>query len=399
MQKNKKLLIVTKTTSAITTITAAALALPGLSPNLAKAAEDDSVDFQYSHYQEGNREVLAKYTNSTGKLSDAPNLRAPIEVDSLHGSARVSLTDRIKFAFNYTQDTWSGATPLGSAPQGTNSNSFNSTVIREGKEIIGGASPYATTGLIRDSQGNVVVSSPQLDGQTKYVKVPGTVHVMSYASPETRKQGDFKLTYEWDEATVDIGGGISLERDYESRFVNLGGRMDFNQKQTTVNLGLSYTNSDIDALLEPLGYTFYAWGPQHEGQIDFDKTTNTNTLRGNRQDWSAHLGLTQMVNKDSVAELGMGYTRSTGFLENPYKLSWLFGLDPEFTQTLPDGYTFSTGRGFVEQRPDVRNQWNWNARWVQYVEPLDAALHLDYSFAHDDWGIIDPAFRSFKLHI
>jgi len=76
-------------------------------------------------------------------------------------------------------------------------------------------------------------------------------HVLSFASPETRKQGDFKLGYEWDESAAYVGGGTSIENDYDSRFVNLGGRLDFNRKQTTINLGLSYTNSDTHAMLDP----------------------------------------------------------------------------------------------------------------------------------------------------
>jgi hypothetical protein len=35
----------------------------------------------------------------------------------------------------------------------------------------------------------------------------------------------------------------------------------------------------------------------------------------------------------------------------------------------------------------VRNQWTWDARYVHYVEGLDAALHLGYRFYSDDWGI------------
>ena len=40
----------------------------------------------------------------------------PIEVDSLQGSGNIKITDRVKFNFNYTQDTWSGATPIATAP-------------------------------------------------------------------------------------------------------------------------------------------------------------------------------------------------------------------------------------------------------------------------------------------
>ena len=45
---------------------------------------------------------------------------------------------------------------------------------------------------------------------------------MATASPETRKQGDFKLSYDWDNAAVSVGGGISIEDDYDSRFGNIG---------------------------------------------------------------------------------------------------------------------------------------------------------------------------------
>ncbi len=78
---------------------------------------------------------------------------------------------------------------------------------------------------------------------------------MAMASPEVRKQGDFKLSYDWDNAGLSVGGGISVEDDYESRFGNIGGRFDFNQKQTVLNVDLSYTNSDTNAVLDHDDYT------------------------------------------------------------------------------------------------------------------------------------------------
>ena len=107
-------------------LTAAALVLPGLMMPNAHAAEDDSVDFQYSHYQEGKRDIYG-YGLIDNTISKLPQNLNPIEVDSVHGSGRFTLTDRIKFAFNYTQDTWSGATPIGTAPalSGGTSPRFN----------------------------------------------------------------------------------------------------------------------------------------------------------------------------------------------------------------------------------------------------------------------------------
>ena len=263
----------------LSSLTAAALILPGLLPIVGQAAEDDEIDFQYSHYQEGRRD-----SNLTGEIADpntgntiiagVPNRRNPIEVDSLQGSARISLTDQIKFAFNYVEDTWSGATPFGSAPVHSGANSFKSFMLSPDGTTTGGASPYgyAQKQLI-DRQGNLVygILDPATGQITGYAK-DTAVHVMGYASPETRKQGDFKLSYEWDDASASVGGGISTERDYESRFVNLGGRMDFNQKQTTVNLGLSYTNSTIDSFVDPVGYRFFGH-TGYEDQYNVNKST------------------------------------------------------------------------------------------------------------------------------
>jgi len=87
-------------------LTAAALALPGLAPSPVHAAEGDAFNFQYGRYQEGERNLFGVESEF-----DA------IVVDSLHGSASLTLFDRLKFFANYVQDTWSGATPIATAPQ------------------------------------------------------------------------------------------------------------------------------------------------------------------------------------------------------------------------------------------------------------------------------------------
>jgi Protein of unknown function (DUF3570) len=408
-------------------LTAAALILPGLIQHTAHAAEDDEVDFQYSHYQEGKRDIYWGETISdplTGVIGNNGFSRAtkhsnpnPIEVDSLHGSGRFSLTDRVKFAFNYIQDTWSGATPLGTAP----------AVIGGNNNSVTGASPYASPSnskFFMDGKGNIYSALDNFI--TGELPVPGTkqlnqiTHVLSYASPETRKQGDFSLSYNWDEAAVNVGGGISVENDYESRFVNLGGRMDFNQKRTTVNLGLSYTNSDTFAHLDPdalpyistegydeeffdesIGSTNFRSIDGAPAQIEYQLGTGTNSLRqqailrGKRQDWGTQLGLTQVLTPDSVLELGFGYTRSTGYLANPYKLVYVFNAQLEVGQDPNQPILFgSASNARLEKRPEERNQFNWSLGYNQYIAPFDAALHFDYHFARDDWGINAHTFEA-----
>jgi hypothetical protein len=42
----------------------------------------------------------------------------------------------------------------------------------------------------------------------------------------------------------------------------------------------------------------------------------------------------------------------------------------------------------------VRNQYGVGGRYVQHIAPVEAALHLDYRFSADDWGINSHTFEA-----
>ncbi len=353
----------TKAAGALRALTAAALALPGLITHAASAAEDGSqATLDFHHYAEGERDLQ-------GRSYKSLNLR-PIEVDSLALAVHSALADRWRFSLNYTQDTWSGATPVISLPQ---------AAINE--QIIAGAS--APMSYMTDSQQRPVnVDWNSFDGQKfKTSEDQRLVHLMASASPETRRQIDSRLDYAWDRASFGVGGGVSEEPDYHSGFLNTGGTFDFNHKRTTLAWGSSYTVSSINASLDANAAA--DWGA-YLGYIR--ESRGHNTLFGLRHDVGATLSATHIINKNSLIEAGMGYTRSSGYLENPYKATMLAFDDP---QQLVDASGLRTVqmRGVLEQRPGARNQLNWNVRYVSYIAPLDAALHSDYRFFHDDWGI------------
>jgi hypothetical protein len=350
-----------KSRGALAALTAAALALPGLAASPAHA-DTDGFTFNYQHYEEGERNL---YTQSYGDL----NLK-PLRVDSLAVGTSGGLTDRVKFSFDYTQDTWSGATPVATAPQAA-----------IGDQIYYGASN--PTGYYTDGQGHIVdVNWDTYDGTSVAFKRDARlVHVMGSASPETRRQAQAKLGYEWDDAAVNLGGGVSLEPDYLSRFINVSGRRDLNHKLTTLNWGASYTWSDIHASLE--ANTAADW-VAYAGKIRLNN--GARTLFGARGDASISVGVTQVLNKSAVLEASLGYTRSEGYLANPYKAVLLAFDDP-------DQIVDSTGlravllHGVLEKRPNLRSQLNGELRYVQYIDRLGASLHLDYRYYHDDWGI------------
>ena len=347
---------------ALRALTAAALALPGLVGAPATRAEGNEATLDYHHYVENERDL-------EGRTYKSLNLR-PIEVDSLALAVRNTLAARWTFALNYTQDTWSGATPVLSLPQAAIS-----------AQLVSGASSPSL--YVTDSQHHPVTVDPNsFDGKKfKTTRDPRLVHLMSSASAETRRQVDGHLDYGWDRASFGVGGGVSEEPDYHSGFMNVGGTFDFNTKRTTLGWGASYTisnsNSNIDANAAA------DWG-QFDSHIR--ESGGHQTLFGQRHDLGATASVTHIINKNSLIEVGMGYTRSSGYLENPYKATILAFDDP--TQFVgADGLRVVQLRGVLEQRPFARNQLNWNVRYVDYIAPLDAALHADYRFFHDDWGI------------
>jgi hypothetical protein len=391
--------------SALQALTAAALFLPGLIPITANAVEEAEFSFSYGRYQEGERQITSIDTitnpNAPTKVS-VPQLFKPIEADSLAAGVKTALTDRIRFNANFSQDTWAGATPVASAPAIFGANSTNEYISNG---TVTGASPLISTpaGIyIFDKQlrplGNDI-SGLFLGGLGATYVDPQITHTMAMASPETRKQGDFSISYEWDDAAVSVGGGISSEHDYESRFYNLGGRLDFNRKLTSLDYGLSYTNSTTSAFVDHHADSYFiqtdrlssADIDQYGFSLTHDDYAATRKITGRRQDWGFNLGLTQILNKNAFIKLGGTYTLSDGYMSNPYKGVTTFVIDENETANYQamfgNDVLGATTATYFERRPLERNQFNWDARFVQHIEPLDASVHLGYRFFHDDWGI------------
>jgi hypothetical protein len=348
--------------SALRALTAAALALPGMTP--ANAQDGPQLNLQYGHYAEGER-------NLDGQSYSALGLK-PIEVDSFALQSVIPLTDRLNLNANFTQDSWSGATPVASLP---------SAAVQT--QILSGASSPNFFEIDRQGTPYVVDFNdydPDTDTYAAYPH-PGLVHVMAQASPETRRQWDGGASYEWNRAELTVGGGISDEHDFLSRFVNASGTVNFNNKLTVVNWGVS---AAFDRIRAAIAANSAADAGNYAGQIhDVDGQP---TIFGHRADVAANIGVTQILDTSALIQADLGYTRSSGFLENPYKAVIFAFNDPDVPFD-DQGLKYIPIKGSLEQRPDVRNQWAVNIRLAQHIAATDAALHLRYRFYRDSWKI------------
>lgn len=348
---------------ALRLLTLAALALPGID-GAARAQEEPSVSVTYGHYADGERDL-------NGHSYESLNLK-PIRVDSLAVDAAGAVTDRLRLAAHYAQDTWSGATPVVSLP--------NAAVETQ---LISGAS--VPTALFTDSRHHPVIVdfnsyNPQT-GTYATTRDDRLVHVMASASPETRREGSLTASYAWDDAELDLGQGVSEERDFHSLFVNVGGKLFLDQKRTVLSGRASYTWSRIDASLA--ANTAADWGAYADQIRD---RHGEPTLYGRRREFAAELGVSRVVNRGALVEAGVTVSRTSGLLENPYKAVMFAFDDPDQTVDA-SGLRYLPLKGVLEQRPDLRTQVGATVRYVQHIDGLDAALHLEYQFHHDSWGI------------
>jgi hypothetical protein len=347
---------------ALRALTAAALALPGIVPAHADVLDTGKIAIAYQHYAEGKRDL--------GEQTYAElNLR-PLQADSVAISLSGSAFDRIEFGLELTQDTWSGATPVTTLPQAAVAD-----------QIMSGASVpsvYYTTG-----KGTPVdVDWSTYNGTTvSSVRDIRDVHVMGSASPETRRQASGDVAYAFDTVTLGVGGGVSEEPDYHSKFVNGRAAWDLNQKLTTLSGSFSYTHSSISASLEANAAA--DWGAYLN---DIKLVKGVSTLFGARTDVAGSVGLAQVLSKNALLSTSVSFTQSRGYLSNPYKATVLAFDDPaQFIDST--GLRTVVVKGTLEQRPHERAQWAWDTRYVQHIDALDAALHLDYRLYHDDWSI------------
>jgi len=357
----------------------AALALKGMAPASAQTVEVESAAVQFGGYREGGTQFWA---GPNGTLQQP----SPLRVDTFRAGATFRMNDRLRLGLEFLQDTWSGATPYITAPEGFIQVTGASAYVATDKAAAAGRVDRVTL-VPFNLQGRPLVPQPQI------------INLWTSASAETRNQFRASLNYEWNDAALGVSGGISDEPDFRSGTIGLNGRWDFNQKLTSLSGSVGYTKARVDANLGvPSPYVDYGLyvnppsGPRivsvsGPGLVLGVPSSQTQTLRfqGDREDVAVNAGITQILTRNTTVSTGLTYSRSSGFLENPYKLVLLGFANPATPPVL--GYFATNLFAVQEKRPDVRNQWTWNIHLAQYVPPANAALHLDYAYSSDDWGI------------
>lgn len=168
----------------------------------------------------------------------------------------------------------------------------------------------------------------------------------AYDANLTRKYGELN------ENTAGVSFAHSNEKDYDSKAYGLNATFDFNERNTTLALGLGKRNDRVMSVT--------------------DKTLNQP-----RDAKEFLIGVTQLIDRRTLLQSNLTYTKLTGYLSDPYKLTFSLYRDGG-----------SPGVAFVrDARPGERVQWAWLTRGKRMLAESGAVLAAEYRYYRDDWGI------------
>lgn len=271
--------------SPLTSLLASALALPGIAGH-AQQEGDDQIDYRFTRYDE---DALPAGIVLFGDP-------ARYEIETHQFRLRKSINEQYSLTVNALYEVMSGSSPI------------------------------------------YVLPGPD-----------GPLQILSGATISDRRSDlSFNLSREQHAGPLVFSAGVSTEDDYTAFSGGVEKSINFDNKHTTLSLGMSFSFDDI----EPT-----------------DAIENNRVEDESKRSYSLYTGITRIINRNSVIQSGLQVSRQHGFLSDPYKLTFVDNsIDPD-------------------SRPNTRWQFAWSTRYRQFVNKADAAFHADYRLFRDQWSV------------
>ena len=196
--------------------------------------------------------------------------------------------------------------------------------------IMTGSSP---TGLL----------DPNNPGELEYAEVEDQRWAYIVSLKKTMGENAFTFEYARSEEDDYISNGFSIRTEH-----------NFFEKNTTLQLGVSYTDDLVTA-----------------APLDGDDRK--------KESLDLAVGITQLLSPKTILQANLTYGYASGYLSDPYK-----SISKRETFDIPGFPTFSENVPYFENRPDERARFVLRLGLVQYFESLNGSLNGSYRFFQDD---------------
>lgn len=186
------------------------------------------------------------------------------------------------------------------------------------------------------------------------------------------------ISADWEQPVFDeysrliLGGNISKEFDYMSVGASVSLLRDFNQRSTTASVALG-VNADT---INPVGDIPV---PLAHMQIN-ENDTNRDGGSDNKSITDVMFGLTQVISRQTLMQFNLGFSSTSGYQNDPYKIVTIVGADG-----LPIPETLTERPYVYESRPDSRSRQTFYWKTVHHL--TEDVINFSYRYYTDDWDV------------
>ena len=192
---------------------------------------------------------------------------------------------------------------------------------------------------------------------------------------DIRRAGDVVASLRFGKMTLRPEISYSIERDYESKSIGLSASFDFNQRNTTLTLGVSHDFDEVFPNRPGLG-------SPHDPAFQTGPTEWRKT-RAPKDTTDILVGVTQVLTPGTLLTANFTVGESHGYLGDPYKFA-------EFQEMLVDPCDGSiTILRFHpdERRPRQRVKEVGFLSLNQNVARMNASVEVSYRLYHDSFDV------------
>lgn len=172
---------------------------------------------------------------------------------------------------------------------------------------------------------------------------------------DVRHAGNLGIDWRAGQQTFSPQIAYSKESDYESIGISLGDAIEFDEKNTTLRLGIAG---------------------------NFDKVLDSSSPRVNRNKDSTQglIGISQLLDPKTIFTADFTYGSESGYLDDPYRRvlfqSWLTAIPGVPLYII-----------YPEQRPGERTKQVFQTTLTHFFESVKGSAQFSYRFYHDSYDV------------